>query len=411
MATERYSRKPAGPVVRRGTLRLPHEVVRRIRAGHPYVYREAAGRQMRDRPGQVIELVTTDGEFIARGVADSEGGIAVRVLTRDKSQLIGTEFFQSRVRAAIALRRRCFDFDKFEAVRLINGESDGLPAITVERYGDYLVAQLYSSAAVACREAVYDALEAELSPRAIYEQRRFRSLGGEAPRGPADLVRGSAAPVELDVREGDYTFAVDVTAPLSTGLFLDLRGGREVIARWSRGRRVLNLFSYTGAISVYAARGGAKEVVAVDVAAKAHARSRRNFSLNGFDAEAQEHLVGDVFKVLAKLANRDRVFDMIVIDPPAFGTGGKGRPFSAINDYRELVAAALEVLTPDGVLVAVSSTRKLLPLEFESAVGEGALDAGRTLRIVERCGLPADFPQAPAFPEANYLKFIVAVCG
>ncbi len=411
MATQRRNHNPAGPVVRRGTLRLQHDVARRIRAGHPYLYRESAGRPLRDRPGAVIELVNTDGEFVARGVADGEGGIAVRVVTRDPNERVGSELFARRVRSAIGLRRRCFDFERYEALRIINGESDGIPAITVERYGDYLVAQLYSSAALACRDAVYDALEAELSPRAIYEQRRFRSLGGEAPRGPAELVRGSAAPVELEVREGDLKFAVDVTAPLSTGLFLDLRGGREVIARWARGRRLLNLFSYTGAISVYAARGGAKEVVAVDVAAKAHARSRRNFAINGFDAEAYEHIAGDVFKVLAKLANRNREFDMVVLDPPAFGTGGKGRPFSAIKDYRELVVASLEILAPEGVLVAVSSTRKLLPMDFESALGEGALDAGRNLRIVERCALPADFPQTPGFPEANYLKFVVAICS
>ncbi len=411
MASQRRTGKPAGPVVRRGTLRLQHDVARRIRAGHPYVYREAAGRQLRDRPGQVIELVTTDGEFIARGVADGEGGIAVRVVTRDPNERVGSELFARRVRSAISLRRRCFDFDRFEALRVINGESDGIPAITVERYGDYLVAQLYSPAALGCRDAVYDALEAELSPRAIYEQRRFRSLGGEAPRGPAVLVRGSAAPVELEVREGDLKFVVDVTAPLSTGLFLDLRAGREVIARWSRDRRVLNLFSYSGAISVYAARGGAKEIVAVDVAARAHARARRNFAINGFDAEAHEHIVGDVFKVLARLADRNREFDLVVLDPPAFGTGGTGRPFSAIKDYRELVTASLEVLTPEGVLIAVSSTRKLLPMDFESALGEGALDARRKLRIVERCALPADFPQSPAFPEANYLKFAVAICG
>jgi 23S rRNA (cytosine1962-C5)-methyltransferase len=373
------------------------------------VYREAAGRVLKLRPGEAVELVDWDGDFVARGVCDGETAIAVRVMTRDPSETVGPELAAARVRSAVALRRRCLDFDRVQAMRIINAESDGIPAMTVDRFGDYIVAHMFSSAALAFRDAVYDALEQELSPKAIYEQRRFRSLGGEAPGGPADLVRGPAAPVELQVREGALEFYVDVTAPLSTGLFPDLRLGRESVARWSRDRRVLNVFSYTGAISVYAAHGGATEVVAVDVSAKAHARARRNFALNGFDAEKPEHIVGDAFKVLAKLTDRKRLFDMIVLDPPAFGSSGKGKPFSAIQDYGELVASSLAVLAPEGVLVAVSSTRKMLGADFETAIGEGALRARRRLRIVERQSLPPDFAQQPGFPEAAYLKF--AVCA
>src|SRR6185312_14838790 len=129
-----------------------------------------------------------------------------------------------------------------------NGESDGLPGIVVERYGEYLVSQLYTSAVANLRDALYDALVEDLSPKAIYEQRRYRSLGGEAPRqAAAELVRGAAAPVELEIVEDDLKFVVDVTAPLSTGLFADLREGRRAVRQWAAGKRVLNLFSYTGA--------------------------------------------------------------------------------------------------------------------------------------------------------------------
>ena len=125
-------------------------------------------------------------------------------------------------------------FDKLGNMRLINGESDGLPGIVVERYGEYLVAQLYTSAVAGLRDDLYDALVEQLSPKAIYEQRRYRSLGGEAPRqAAAELVRGAAAPVELEVKEDDLTFVVDVTAPLSTGLFADLREGRRAVRQWA----------------------------------------------------------------------------------------------------------------------------------------------------------------------------------
>jgi 23S rRNA (cytosine1962-C5)-methyltransferase len=310
------------------------------------------------------------------------------------------------VREAIELRRRFLPPD-LTACRMVNGESDGLPGVSVDRYADYLVVHLFTPAVVRLRDAIVDELQAALAPRAIYEQRRTRTLAGEAPR-PAELVRGSAAPVEVEVSEGPLRFWVDVTAPLSTGLFLDLRLGRRALAAWSPGRRVLNLFSYTGAISVYAQHGGAREVCAVDISAKAHARARRNFALNGFDPEKPEHIAGDAFKVLARMVERGRKFDLVVLDPPAFGTAGRGQVFSAVQDYRDLVAAALGVLVPGGLLAAASSTHKISHEDFDRMLAEGGARARAPLRILERCWLPPDFCVSPGFPEGGYLKFAIA---
>lgn len=399
-----------GPIVRRGTVRLPGDVARRIRLGHPWVYREALGsRVLREAPGKPVELVDSDGEFVGRGIADGESAIAVRVVSRSPVEGITDEAFARRATRAVELRRRVLDWERLDCFRLINAESDEIPAVVVDRYGDYLLTQVFSPAMERYLPAIYDALEQALSPAAIYQQLRFKPLAGDAPPSGSELVRGSAAPVEIEVREHDLKFHVDVTAPLSSGLFLDLRKGRESIARWSKGRRVLNLFSYTGAISVYAQHGGATEVVAVDVAAKAHARARRNFTLNGFDAEKPEHIAGDAFKVLAKMADRDRRFDLVVIDPPAFASGAKGtRPWSAVKNYGDLVAACLEVLEPGGLLAAVSSTHKLSPLDYEQQIARGAAAAKTRLSIIEREGLPPDFTRAPGFPESNYLKFAMA---
>ena len=402
------------PIVRRNTVRLPPDIAHRVRTGHPWVYREAFGDRLSPEPGTAIDVVDDDGEFVGRGLYDADSTIALRVFVRSPDTAIDAELVASRVRAAIALRRRVVDLDRLGAVRLVNAESDGLPGIAVDRYGEYLVVQLFTSAVTGLRGALYDALEAALSPIAIYEQRRFKSLGGEAPRqAGADLVRGTAAPVELEVREDDLKFVVDVTAPLSTGLFADLREGRRAVRHWAQGRRVLNLFSYTGAISVYAHAGGAAEVCAVDVAAKAHARARRNFAASGVDPEQPEHLVGDTFKVLARFVERHRTFDMVVIDPPAFASAAArgGKPWSAVRDYAELITASLEVLVPGGLLVAASSTHKMSAAEFELALAEGALAAGTRLQIIDRRSLPPDFPTLPGFPEGSYLKFAVAVRG
>ena len=401
--------------MRKNTIRVPMDVARHLRAGHPWVYREAIGtRPLRDEPGAVVDVVDVDGELIGRGLHEGDGAIAVRLWTHD-DRALDAHLVAARVKRAVALRRRFCDFAKLGCLRLINGESDGMPAIVVERYGDYLVTQLFSPAiavAAGVRDALYDSLMAELAPKAIYEQRRHRSLGGEAPRqAAAELVRGVAAPVDFEVVEDDLKFNVDVTAPLSTGLFADLREGRRGIRAYAQGRRVLNLFSYTGAISVYAMAGGATEVCAVDVAAKAHARARKNFASSGFDPEQAEHIVGDSFKVLARMAERKRKFDLVAIDPPAFASAAArgGKPWSALRDYAELVAASLQVLAPEGLLAAASSTHKISAEEFDGALADGAAMAGCELIVLERRGLPVDFPVHPGFSEGNYLKFAIAV--
>ncbi|KAB2884756.1 MAG: hypothetical protein F9K40_22495, partial [Kofleriaceae bacterium] len=177
-------RNLGAPIVRRNTIRVPFDVARHLRVGHPWVYREAVGRPLREEPGTALDIVDTDGELVGRGLAEGDGAIAVRLWTKD-DRPIDASLVAARVKAAIALRGRFLDLGALENVRLVNGESDGLPAIAVERYGDYLVTQLFSPAlaqAPALYTALYDALERELAPKGIYEQRRHRSLGGEAPR-------------------------------------------------------------------------------------------------------------------------------------------------------------------------------------------------------------------------------------
>jgi 23S rRNA (cytosine1962-C5)-methyltransferase len=380
-----------------------------VRIGHPWIFRDAlGGRPMREHAGDVVEVVDPTGAFLAKGLYDPEAAIAVRVVTRDQHELVDAALVQARVEAARRLRASLPELAEVEALRVLNGDSEGLPGVTVDRYADYLVVHVFSAALVPLLDALYDALEAAYRPRAIYEQRRFRPLGGEAPRGPAELRRGAAAPPEVEVREGALRFGVDVTAPLSPGLFPDLREGRRAIAARAAGRRILNLFSYTGAIAVYAVHGGAREVVNVDLAAKAHARARRNLALSGLEPEAAEYLTGDAFKVLGDLLERPRRFDLVVLDPPSFGQSKTG-VFSTLKDYGSLVAESLKVLDPGGLLVAVANTAKLSAEEHDKAVGDGASRVGADLRIIERRGLPPDYVVAPGFPEGNYLKCVVAV--
>lgn len=397
------------PRVRRGTIRLPADVGWRLRAGHPWVFRDTlGGRPLRDAPGEVVELVTPEGDFVARGLYDPDGPIAVRVLTRDPNELIDEQALLNRVRSGERLRATLLPKQGLTAYRVIHGEGDFLPGVTVDRYADFLVVHLYTAAWEPHSKALLNALEAVHRPAAIYVQKRYRPLGGEGPKEPAELVRGTVAPIELEVQEGPLRIAVDVTAPLGTGLFPDLRLGRQSVTARAAGRRVLNLFSYTGALSLAAAAGRATEVVSVDLSPKAHARARRNLQLSGLSETGHEFITGDVMSVLARMAERKRRFDMIIIDPPAFAQGGAGRgqTFSVARDYRELLAEALQLAEP-GALVACASNAARLSLEdFLVEIGAGAARARRYLRVIEQLGLPPDFPVPGGFPEGNYLKFL-----
>jgi 23S rRNA (cytosine1962-C5)-methyltransferase len=395
--------------MRVGQYRVPGDVASRVHTGHPWVYREAMGpRGIAEETGAVIDLIAGNREFVARGYVDREHAIAVRILSRDPAEALapGKGAIAGRFARAVELRRRLAGALP-EALRVFSGESEGLPGVTVDRYGDFVVVQWLSAGALGWRDELYDAIEAALSPRGIYEQRRLRPLGGSAPPEPAGRVRGEEAPVELVVGDGGCRFGIDVTAPLGVGLFLDMRLGWAAVAARAAGRRMLNLFSYTGAFSVHAAKAGASEVVAVDLAPKAHARARRNYELSGLDPTRLEALANDVVKTLDKFADRKRVFDLIVCDPPTFSHGPAGQ-FQVARDLARLAAGCALVLAPGGLLVFATNSTKVSSVEVDRALAEGGAAAGADLRIVERVGLPPDFPVAPGFPEGNYLKVAVA---
>jgi 23S rRNA (cytosine1962-C5)-methyltransferase len=400
-----------GVRVRAGEYRLPADVAARVRAGHPWVYRDALGsRGVSEQMGAVVDLISGNHELIARGYVDRDHPIAVRVLTRDPRERVipGNGVVAARVARAIQLRWLLYGAARPQALRLFAGESEGLPGVTVDRYADFVVVQWLSAGALPWRDELLDAVEQAVRPRGIYEQRRLRPLGGGAPPEPAVCARGAQAPLEVVVEDGGCRFGLDVTAPLGVGLFHDMRLGWAAVAARAADRRVLNLFSYTGAFSVHAAKAGAREVVAVDLAAKAHARARRNYELSGLDPAALEAVTGDVVKTVDRFAERGRRFDVVICDPPTFSRGPAGQ-FQAARDLAPLGATCLSVLEPGGLLVFATNSTKIAPPELDHALGEGAARAGAELRVIGRLSLPPDFPVSPGFPEGNYLKGVIAV--
>jgi len=383
------------------------DVAERLRAGHPWIYRESIARAPASEMGAELEIRDGRGEFVARGLYDPTSPLAIRVFTSDPERPIDAALIQERVSSAARLRSRFVEVPA-SAHRVLNAEGDGVPGATCDRFGDFLVLHLFSPSLEKLQGALLDSLEAQHNPRGIYLQRRYLPMTPGRARPGAEHVRGEVAPLEVEVREDELEFLVDVTAPLAPGLFLDMREGRRLARARAAGLRVINCFSYTGGLSVAAAHGGAERVTSLDLLAKAHARARANFERNGVDPSAHDFLVGDAMATLDRLASRRFRYDLVILDPPTFAAG-KGRPFSAQRDYAALVARAIGVLEPGGMLLACSNAQRIAADDFDRALAEGASQADATLRIVERRGQPPDFPTLPALPESNYLKIVLAV--
>lgn len=388
------------------------ETVRMLELGHPWIIADGYTKKWpQGSPGDLVEVVDPAGRLIATALLDPGDRIVARVLARDRMRL-DRSWLVCRLEAAARLRREHADLGDTDAFRLVNGEGDGLPGLVVDRYGDYLLVQLYSAGWRPHLTTITGALQETCAPRGIYEKSRPQNTRELEAAGAAKkqgrLLSGSAAPERLAVRENGLTFLVELERGLNTGLFLDQRvNRRDLISRVS-GKRVLNLFAYTGAFSVAAAAGGAEFVTTVDVSPTYTEWARANFGVNRLNPTRHEFLIGDCLQVLTGLGNRAQPYDIILMDPPSFSTTGRGR-FTTRGGTSDLVAAALPLLKPGGLLVASSNHQKVDVADYLKELRRGALQGGFDLRVITLAGQPADFPYPVTFPEGRYLKYAICV--
>jgi len=382
-----------------------------LELGHPWVVADAYTRKWpAGSPGQVVELCDSQDRFLATALLDPQERIIARVLDRKRIQL-DRPWLTERLQDAIGLRRHHADLKDSDAYRLVNAEGDGLPGLTVDRYADYLMLQLYSSAWRPHLKLVTQVLQELLSPLGIYEKsrpqktRELEAVGDSKNYGR--LLAGRAAPQRLAVRENGLIFLVSLEQGLNSGLFLDQRRNRRDLMGRVKGKRLLNLFAYTGAFSVAAAAAGAAQVTSVDASPGYTDWARENFAANRLPPGQHEFIVGDCLAVLGKLAQSGKSFDIILMDPPSFSTTAKSR-FTTRGGTSDLVAAALPLLAEGGLLIASSNHQKVDTADYLKELRRGALQAGSDLRVISLLGQPEDFPYSVTFPEGRYLKY--AVC-
>jgi len=388
------------------------ETARMLELGHPWVVADAYTRKWPSgSPGQVVELCDSQDRFLATALLDPQERIIARVLDRKRIQL-DRPWLTERLQDAIGLRRHHADLKDSDAYRLVNAEGDGLPGLTVDRYAGYLMLQFYSSAWRPHLKLVTQVLQELLSPLGIYEKSRpqkTRELEAVSDgKNYGRLLAGKAAPQRLAVRENGLTFLVSLEQGLNSGLFLDQRRNRRDLMGRVEGKRLLNLFAYTGAFSVAAAAAGAAQVTSVDASPGYTDWARENFAANRIPPGQHEFIVGDCLAVLGKLAQSGKNFDIILMDPPSFSTTAKSR-FTTRGGTSDLVAAALPLLAEGGLLIASSNHQKVDTADYLKELRRGALQAGSDLRVISLLGQPEDFPYPVTFPEGRYLKYAVCV--
>ncbi len=398
-------------------LRVTPPAERAIRQGHPWLFADSITSQSSEgNAGDLAVVFNRKGKFMAIGLYDPTSAIRVRILHQGKPATIDKSWFQRKILAAIR-QRRSLEKTETDGCRLVHGENDGLPGLIIDRYANIYVLKLYTAAWIPHLRTVLSAFQAVVPKSKVVPQRiilRLNRLVQNQEELLFTLEDGSllAGPVfdgTSAFLENGLKFEAHVLQGQKTGFFLDQRDNRAMVEKLANGRSVLNLFAYTGGFSLYAARGGATDVVSVDSSKAALDTAVHHFELNDTHpaiAACNHYIIAeDVFDLLRRMKQQGQLFDMVIIDPPSFAKQKSERE-AAMAAYRRLNKMGLAVLRKGGVLVTASCSSRILADEFFGLVHETARENGRTLQEISRTAHALDHPIS--FPEGAYLKCLFA---
>lgn len=381
------------------SLRLKAHEERRLRAGHLWAYSneiDTAATPLKGlKPGTLCRLEDARGKALGVGYVHPNVLLSVRLLTGQADAVIDREWFERRLRQALALRERLYASPHY---RLVFGESDGLPGLVIDRYGDLLSVQLSTAGMEALKEPLVEALQRLFKPRGILF-RNDNAMRQTEGLPLEDEVWGEV-PDEVELLESGVRLLAPLKAGQKTGFFYDQHANRDRVLPYVRGARVLDVFSYVGAWAARAAAGGAASVACIDSSELALAYAARNMAAQG---AAPETLRGDALEVLKALRAEGRQFDLVVVDPPALIKRKKDEEAGQAH-YGALNRAAMQLLSADGILVSCSCSHHLSEEQLQRILLRESRQAGRRLQILERGGQGPDHPVHPAIPETLYLK-------
>ena len=371
---------------------------KRVYSGHPWVFRSDIDRvEGSFTPGDIVDVTSARGKFLAKAFYNPQSQIALRIMTY-RDEAVDRDFIFRRIRDAVNYRRA---FADLKSCRLVYGESDRLPALIVDAFGDVLVLQCLALGMERFKRDVVDALVEEIRPAGIWERNDVPVRKLEGLEMSTGLLYGSV-PDRVEMAENGIHFLVDVKEGQKTGYFLDQKENRAAIAPFVRDKKVLDCFTHTGSFALHAGHFGAKEVTGVDISEYACAFATENARLNGLEDRVR-FVTANAFDLLAEQSRAGAAYDMVILDPPAF-TKTRGAVDSAMRGYKEINLRALKMVVPGGYLVTCSCSQHVLPEMFRSMVLDAAHDARVQLRQVEFRTQGKDHPILPAARETEYLK-------
>lgn len=374
---------------------------------HPWLFSGAIASVLGDpAPGETVEIFAHNGDWLARAAYSPHSQIRARIWTWTEGEAVDKAFLRERVRRAVERRSHLREDAQVAAYREIHAESDGLPGLIVDRYGDLRVVQFLSAGVDRWREDLLDALCADPDCSGVFERSDadVRELEGlPERRGP---LRGRIPNNPLTIVENGFHYLVDFESGHKTGFYLDLREARGRLRRWLGHGRLLNAFAYTGAFTVIGLAQGVSEVVSVDTSEPALELARQNVRLNGLPLERCRWENDDVFNALRRFRDRDERFDFVLLDPPKFAAT-RGQVEGAARGYKDINILGMKLLRPGGILATFSCSSGVGPELFQKIVADAALDAGVDARALAWLGQPSDHPVALNYPEGRYLKGMV----
>jgi len=373
-----------------------------ILRGHPWVFSGAVAKVEGEvSPGGVGEVYSAEGRFLGRGHLNPYSQIILRLLTQKKEDL-GIDFFRERLSRAASLREIWLK-GKSHAYRMVNGEGDFLPGLIVDRYNKTLIVQFLTAGMERLKGLLTDLLINDFLPQSIYERSDVATRREEGLPEASGLLYGKEVPDRIEIEEYDCHFRVDVKRGQKTGFYLDQRENRLILQGLSHGKKILDCFSYTGAFSVHAGLGGAREATLIDTSEEALDRAKEHFHLNHLEKIPHQLIRGDAFKVMRDLEDE---YDIVILDPPPFAKK-KGHIQSASRGYKDLNLQAFHLLKKEGLLFTFSCSHHMSWDLFQKIVFAAAVDAGKRVQMLSRRGHPVDHPTDLYHPEGEYLKGLI----
>ncbi|WP_304943142.1 class I SAM-dependent rRNA methyltransferase [Vallitalea guaymasensis] len=386
-------------------IRLKKNFIDKIAGGYPLIEKNAViDTDKLTHEGMVINLVDNNGKFVAKGYYGKQNKGNGWVLTYNERDRIDYDYFRNEVEKAINLRKEMYDDRETTAFRVFNGEGDNIGGLTIDYYDGYYLINWYSEGIYMFREHIIKALTEITEYKGIYQKKRFSDGGKYIDED--DFVTGERADFPIIIKENGINFAVYLNEGAMVGFFIDQRDVRNMIKeKYAKDKNVLNTFSYTGAFSVFAAKGGAKKTTSVDLANRSRKKTIEQFIINNINPDEQDIIVEDVFKYFKYAVKKRLLFDLVILDPPSFAKSKK-HIFSASKDYTNLLKEAILITEKSGIIIASTNCSSFDMKRFKEFVDKAFHETNTEYNIVEEFYLPTDFKINTKYKESNYLKVL-----